>query len=81
MKNERCPVRGTPLRWNPVSWQCMSCPFSCAEPDLPRIAAAMELARELVKLEKCERIGPEYHRLEKSIAQMEYRVIKVFGGE
>ena len=44
-------------------------------------AAAMELARELVNLEKCEVIGPEYHRLEKSIAQMEYRVIKIFGGE
>lgn len=44
-------------------------------------AAAMELARELVKLERCEVICQEYYRLEKSIAQMEYHVIEAFGGE
>ena len=44
-------------------------------------AAAMELALELVKLEKCSATDPEYHKLEYSIAQMEHHIIQVFGTE
>lgn len=83
----KCPVCGK--QPNVQHWSCEAGDYSvyCCGVTADgwkiwnQYAAAMELARELAKLEKCERIGPEYRRLEKSIAQMEYHVIKVFGGE
>lgn len=52
MENEKCPCCGSDLQMDQWRWpECTKCPFQCALSDLPRIAAAMELARAHVTLE------------------------------
>lgn len=49
----KCPCCGESISEFEDSgfWECDNCPFMCALSDLPRIAAAMELARATVVLE------------------------------
>jgi len=64
-------------RW----WECVSegCSFNCNDRDLPRIAAAMELARMEYALEHCE---PQYeHEYQFHLELAKKHVLEVFGGE
>lgn len=64
--------------------ECFKCPFTCAQKDLPRIAAAMDLARAAVLRESCsENNGDIFEVLavQKLYVERCKRVIEVFGGE
>ena len=42
----KCPMCENDMEMEPWRWpECTKCPFSCAISDLPRITAAMELAK------------------------------------
>jgi len=61
------------------SFSCIDCMFMCETKDLPRIAAAMELARMEYALEHCE---PQYeHEYQFHLELAKKHVLEVFGGE
>ena len=55
---------------------CFECQFGCAPSDLPRIAAAMELAKLTVQMKTCRAYCPE-----RAFLFAQDRVLEVFGGE
>ena len=78
----KCPVCGNRLTDEIdgiiVCWS--GCSFRCGGYALPRIAAAMELARELTALSKSD-LNNECREIEKRVEKAERRVLEVFGGE
>lgn len=80
--SEKCPVcqTGALEDWNRKVRQCDSCDFRCNTEDLPRIAAAMELAKELTALSKSD-LNNAHREIEKRVEKAERRVLEVFGGE
>ena len=77
----KCPVCqiGTLEDWNRKVRQCDSCGFQCDTADLPRIAAAMELARSEFELDRCD--GKHEHQWQFHVEDSRRRVLKIFGGE
>ena len=65
-------VDGVIVCWN-------KCSFRCDTKDLPRISAAMELARVEFKLNRCD---PKYeHQWQFHVCEARKLVLEVFGGE
>lgn len=81
-KNMKCPVcqKGTIMFKENLSCECSQCRFQCHHGQIERIAAAMELARELTALSKCD-LNNEHREIEKRVEKAERRVLEVFGGE
>lgn len=58
--NEKCPCCGSEMSETYLGWVCMNmslenpCSFRIAKERLPRIAAAMELARAATWADECE---------------------------
>lgn len=78
--NEKCPC-GCPGSLNDKTgpyYRCENCWFRCDKADLPRIAAAMELARAHVWEAEQSRKGLSYMTRHKAAKK---RVLEVFGGE
>ena len=65
-------------------FKCQSCPFVCSPKDLPRIAAAMELAKAEVAASNAvwsvplERLEPAVEAAEDMLFQAKMRVLEVF---
>ena len=80
--NEKCPCCGAEISDFEESgfWECEECPFMCALEDLPRIAAAMELARAEANLNQARECFDESSAL-RSVRSAHERVLEVFGGE
>lgn len=77
----KCPCCGGEMFPGVSITDCMSksCAFRCNLDDLPRITAAMELARMEYDLEHCE---PRYeHEYQFHLELAKQRVLEVFGGE
>lgn len=75
MEDEKCPVCGSRLFNMDTHWSCLGCKFDCAHKDLPRIAAAMDLARATYF--DANAVFPDGFDLKSS----RECVLEVFGGE
>ena len=84
-KAEKCPVcrsdgrkeRGLADGEYVAYYVCDTCMFMCGLEDLPRVAAAMELARLEVEFENCE--PEDEYKYQDIIAWARDRVLEVFG--
>ena len=84
---EKCPVcrsdgrkeRGREDGEYVAYYVCDTCLFMCGLEDLPRIAAAMELARARVDLKNCAQDDIFVHL--DGVNKAASRALKVFGGE
>jgi hypothetical protein len=68
------------------SFSCIDCMFMCETKDLPRIAAAMDLARTEVNELKAyhvplERLDAAMEAADGMVEQARERVLEAFGGE
>lgn len=89
----KCPVCGAEMSETYLGWVCMNtslenpCSFRIAKERLPRIAAAMELARAEVAASDAvwsvplQRLEPAIEASEDMLFQAKMRVLEVFGGE
>ena len=80
MENEKCPCCGKEIEYSGYTRSCVSntCPFQCDAKDLPRIAAAMELARAEASLGGAD---DRFTETERTREDALLRVLEVFGGE
>ena len=75
-KMAKCPMCGNTLQMDQWKWpECTKCPFRCALSDLPRITAAMELARAVLRLHKDD--SKTAHQWEFFVEEAEKRVLEV----
>lgn len=79
----KCPVcqTGTLEDWNRRVRQCDSCGFQCDTEDLPRIAAAMDLAKWTIAINLTSSDDPTAADIADKHVEAEKRVLEVFGGE
>lgn len=80
MSENKCPCCGDSISIFPDSgfYECDNCPFMCGLDDLPRIVAAMELAKAKVLIKQAL-TGEEILFALKNELEKRERVLEVFG--
>ena len=83
--NSKCPCCNATLMFlNKGTAECFKCPFTCAQKDLPRIAAAMDYATKTMcwfGIPNGESYWEEESRAEDSVEAAKKHVLEVFGGK
>jgi hypothetical protein len=81
----KCPCCGDDLAFlhnhGFVTAGCTFCAFECETKDLPRIAAAMELAKWTIAIILVDGEDPTAKDIADKYAESDRRVLEVFGGE
>lgn len=86
MSENKCPCCGCPMKETYLGFVCpaVNCAFRCSTNSLPRVAAAMELAKAEVVASNAvwsvplERLEPAVEAAETVLFQARMRVLEVF---